>query len=43
MKFHTERIKQYTKMFKKNPDFIAHLQIFREMGSVLTQKQIGYK
>ena len=30
-------------MFKKNPDFIMHLQIFGEMGFVLTHKQIDYK
>ena len=28
-------------MFIKNPDFIAHLQIFGEMDIVLTHKQIG--
>ena len=29
-------------MFKKNQDFITHLWIFREMGIVLTPKQIGH-
>ena len=33
----------YSKMFKKNPGFISHLRIFREIGIVLTHKQIGYK
>ena len=30
-------------MFKKNPGFINNLCIFREMGFVLTHRQIGYK
>ena len=30
-------------MFKKNSGFINHLLIFREMGFVLTYRQIGYK
>ena len=31
----------HTKMFKKNPDFVTHLQIFGEIGIVLSHKQIG--
>ena len=30
-------------MFKKNPGFISYLRIFREIGMVLSHKQIGYK
>ena len=33
----------YTTMFKKNPGFIKHLCIFREMRFVLIHCQIGYK
>ena len=40
-KNHTEN--SHTKKFKKNPGFINHLRIFREMGFVLAHRQLGYK
>ena len=39
----TETENSYTKMFKKNLDFIVYLQIFGEMGIVLTHTQMRYK
>ena len=33
----------YTKMFQKNPGFINHLRIIKDIGFVLTHRQIGYK
>ena len=40
-----ERIKERiaTQKFKKNPGFIHHLRISREIGFVQTHRQIGYK
>ena len=33
----------YTKMFKKNPDSIIHLQMMGEMDIEFIHKQIGHK
>ena len=33
----------YTKMINKKTGSISHQHLFREMGIVLTNKQIGYK